>query len=214
MELVNTSGFVEMSTSLNKKIIWYYAKNFSNIQNYIVSPLTQDINLLKQIVEKNPTSAKEIFLRLCNRGNCRRQIYKIISQTRGAPREKQLIFTLVYRRYKYTPIGSSSYLKLPAKQKYSIPVIFALSPEKVYIPVWIEYTDSWAKLEEDSLPRKEDFYSTLTETIIEEIEYRHAIKVWDHFRCTSLGEYSNLYLKIDVLLLADIFENFRNIIPI
>jgi len=74
-----------------------------------------------------------------------------------------------------------------------------------------EYTDSWSKLDETRLPRKRDFYSTLTETGIKETEYEHAKEVWDHFGCSTLGEYSDLYLKIDVLLLADVFENFRDL---
>ncbi|KAL4141441.1 hypothetical protein QTP88_004079 [Uroleucon formosanum] len=74
-----------------------------------------------------------------------------------------------------------------------------------------EYCDKWSKLEESSLPSKFDFYSALTETHVSEEDYCHASKVWDHFNCTSLGGYSDLYLKIDVLLLADIFENFRDI---
>jgi len=73
-----------------------------------------------------------------------------------------------------------------------------------------EYTDSWKWLVEERLPSKRNFYSTLTETGIKEKEFEHAKKVWDHFGCTTLGEYSNLYLKIDVLLLADVFENFRD----
>ncbi|CAI6363423.1 unnamed protein product [Macrosiphum euphorbiae] len=64
-----------------------------------------------------------------------------------------------------------------------------------------EYTDSWERLEETRLPRKREFYSTLTETGIKEKEFDHAKEVWDHFGCTMLGEYSDLYLKIDVLLL-------------
>ncbi|KAL4092502.1 hypothetical protein QTP88_027003 [Uroleucon formosanum] len=63
-----------------------------------------------------------------------------------------------------------------------------------------EYTDSWSKLDEVSLPGKEEFYSTLTES-----------GVWTQFECKTLGEYSDLYLKIDVLLLADVFENFRDL---
>jgi len=51
----------------------------------------------------------------------------------------------------------------------------------------------------------------LTETGIKEKEFEHAKEVWDHFGCTTLGEYSDLYLKIDVLLLVDVFENFRDV---
>jgi len=72
-----------------------------------------------------------------------------------------------------------------------------------------EFTDSWDKLEETILPRKKDFYSTLTEEHIDDEKYEHAVTVWNHFKCKTLGEYSDLYLKIDVLLLADVFENCR-----
>jgi hypothetical protein len=74
-----------------------------------------------------------------------------------------------------------------------------------------EYTDSWNKLEETNLPEKNDFYSTLTEEHINDEEYEHAVSVWNHFNCHTLGEYSDLYLKIDVLLLADVFENFPDL---
>ncbi|KAL4083532.1 hypothetical protein QTP88_028848 [Uroleucon formosanum] len=74
-----------------------------------------------------------------------------------------------------------------------------------------EYTDSWRKLDEATLSSKESFYSTLTEENIKDTEYRHAVKVWRHFDCKTLDEYSDLYLKIDILLLADVLENFRDI---
>lgn len=74
-----------------------------------------------------------------------------------------------------------------------------------------EYTDSWERLDEERLPSKRSFYSTLKETGIKEEDFEHAKLVWDHFGCTTLGEYSDLYLKIDVLLLADVFENFRDV---
>eukprot|EP00102_Acyrthosiphon_pisum_P019360 XP_016656570.1 PREDICTED: uncharacterized protein LOC103308039 [Acyrthosiphon pisum] len=74
-----------------------------------------------------------------------------------------------------------------------------------------EYTDSWGRLEERRIPRKREFYSTLTETGIKESDFEHAKEVWDHFGCRTLGEYSDLYLKIDVLLLADVFENCRDV---
>ncbi|KAF0705089.1 C2H2-type domain-containing protein, partial [Aphis craccivora] len=74
-----------------------------------------------------------------------------------------------------------------------------------------EYTDSWELLKDRRLPRKRDFYSTLTETGVTESDFEHAKLVWDHFKCETMGEYSDLYLKIDELLLADVFENFRDV---
>jgi hypothetical protein len=74
-----------------------------------------------------------------------------------------------------------------------------------------EYTDAWNKLDENALSDKAEFYSILTESNLDDKEYEHATKVWRHFGCKTIGEYSDLYLKIDVLLLTDIFENFRDV---
>ena len=74
-----------------------------------------------------------------------------------------------------------------------------------------EYMDSWAKFSETSLPKKEDFYSKLNDEHIIEYEYAHAKKVWETFDCKTLGDYHDLYVKTDVALLADVFENFRKL---
>ena len=74
-----------------------------------------------------------------------------------------------------------------------------------------DYTNSIDKLEETSLPAKEDFYNRLTDDHISDDDYAHACKVWDSFGCRTLGEYSDIYLKTDVMLLADVFENFRDV---
>ena len=72
-----------------------------------------------------------------------------------------------------------------------------------------DYMDSFQKFSETQLPKREDFYSLLTDEETSESEYAHAEKVWKTFRIKNIGQYHDLYLKSDVLLLADIFENFR-----
>lgn len=72
-----------------------------------------------------------------------------------------------------------------------------------------DYVDEWGKLDETSLPSKEQFYSRLTESHISEDDYNFAVQVWNEFDIKTLGEYSDLYMKTDILLLADVFENFR-----
>ena len=69
--------------------------------------------------------------------------------------------------------------------------------------------DSFSRFNETFLPKGEDFYSILNDEDISEEQYKHAQKVWDAFRLKNLGEYHDLYLKSDILLLADVFENFR-----
>ncbi|KAG8236631.1 hypothetical protein J437_LFUL016464 [Ladona fulva] len=74
-----------------------------------------------------------------------------------------------------------------------------------------DYTDSWEKLNETCLPPKEDFFNRLTDSDISDEDYTHAKTVWEAFECKTLGDYSDIYLKSDVTLLADVFENFRNV---
>ena len=70
--------------------------------------------------------------------------------------------------------------------------------------------DNWRKFNETSLPNKEAFYGNLNMEDITDVDYRHANKVFKEFRLKNLGEYHDLYVQRDTLLLADVFENFRN----
>ena len=62
----------------------------------------------------------------------------------------------------------------------------------------------------EQLPSKGKFYSSLTGKIIRVKHYEHGFKVWNKFEMKTMKDYQNLYLKCDVLLLADVFEKFRN----
>ena len=70
--------------------------------------------------------------------------------------------------------------------------------------------DSWERFNETSLPPKESFYSELNLEDISDKDYLHVQKVWDVFEIKNLGEYHDLYVQSDTLLLADVFEKFRN----
>ena len=73
-----------------------------------------------------------------------------------------------------------------------------------------EYMDNWERFNETSLPSKELFHSNLNMENIEDIDYRHGNKVFKIFKLNNLGEYHDLCVQSDTLLLADVFENFRN----
>ena len=72
-----------------------------------------------------------------------------------------------------------------------------------------DYVSSIEKLSETQLPPKEEFYSNLNDEHITDKDYKHAINVWNTFNCKTIRDYHDLYLKSDVLLLSDVFENFR-----
>ena len=66
-------------------------------------------------------------------------------------------------------------------------------------------------LKKPHLPPKDAFYSSLTEKDISETNYTHAQKVFSHFGMIDLRDYHNLYLLTDVVLLVDVFKNFRDV---
>ena len=72
-----------------------------------------------------------------------------------------------------------------------------------------DYMNSFEKFEDSRLPKKEDFFSIMNNEHITDEEYKHAQNVWKTFNLKTMGEYHDLYLKSDILLLADVFENFR-----
>ena len=73
-----------------------------------------------------------------------------------------------------------------------------------------EYMDSWQKFDETSLRDKKAFYSNLNMEDSTDTDYRQGKKVFQEFKLKHLGDYHYLYVESDTLLLADVFENFRN----
>ncbi|XP_057310573.1 uncharacterized protein LOC130648537 [Hydractinia symbiolongicarpus] len=72
-----------------------------------------------------------------------------------------------------------------------------------------EHVDSFDKFNETKLPAKDAFYSKLNMSGISDADYAHAQKVWKDMKIKNMGVYHDIYLKTDVLLLADVFETFR-----
>ena len=69
-----------------------------------------------------------------------------------------------------------------------------------------DYMDDFDKFKEDGLPSIENFYSKLTGEDISDEDYNHAKNVWEEFKCKTTGDYHDLYLNADVLILADVLK--------
>ena len=93
------------------------------------------------------------------------------------------------------------------QNEYS-PIQIELLKRKGVFPY--DYISSLNKLDVTTLPDKDSFYSKLCDNNITDDEYNHAQEVWTTFQVKTLGGYSDIYLKTDVLLLANVFEDFRN----
>ena len=74
-----------------------------------------------------------------------------------------------------------------------------------------EYMDDFEKFKKQSLPKKTSFFSRLKQEKVSDEDFEHAQKVWKAFELKNMGDFHDLYLKTDVLLLADVMENFRKL---
>ena len=93
--------------------------------------------------------------------------------------------------------------------KYFTPEEAEILKQKGFYPY--EYMDSEEKFNDTKLPPREAFYSKLSGRGIKEKDYNHAWNVWNTFKMKNFKEYHELYNITDVLLLADVFENFRDL---
>ena len=112
----------------------------------------------------------------------------------------------VHKDYRNHPYQSPT---LMSDQQQQIEEDLALMTRKeVYS---YEYMDSFEQFQEPQLPPKDTFYNSLTEEDISEIDYTHAKEAFNHFDITDLGDYYNFYLLTNVLLVDEVFDNFRDL---
>ena len=194
----NTEKYITFSTPIKKKIenkdieITYKIK-FINSYRFMSMPLSKLIDNLSEGIHNN------------NCADCK----SCLDFVRSTKNEKLIVKGFnceTYYRKKFNKelikIFASTY-EFCNKDLNK----FMLSLRKGVYPY--EYMDNRERFNEMSVPSKESFYSNLNIENIEDIDYRHGNNVFKRFKLKSLGEYHDLYVQSDTLLLADVFENFR-----
>jgi hypothetical protein len=86
---------------------------------------------------------------------------------------------------------------------------FVMMTQKGVYPY--DWVDNFNKMSNNTLPDINEFYSKLNNSECSEEDYKTALTVWEKFQCNSFLDYHNIYLVSDVLLLTDIWENFREV---
>ena len=94
-------------------------------------------------------------------------------------------------------------------RKYTSEANFKLLRKKGIYPY--DYVSDFPVFEETCLPPREAFYSELKDEGISEAEYDEGKEIWKNLGCKTFGDFHDIYLKTDVMLLADVFENFRKL---
>ena len=116
--------------------------------------------------------------------------------------------------FKFTLAGLSSLVEnLPKEELKETARFFGerseLVSQKGVYPY--EFMDGFGKFEKKQLPKKAAFFSRLNQEKVTDENYQRAQKVWEEFSIENMGEFHDLYLKTDVLLLADVMESFRKL---
>ena len=203
----NTEKYITSSVPIKKKIdnkdleITYKIK-FIDSYRFMASSLSKLVNNLSEGIHNNKCSdcgSNLDYIKIKNenltleRYNCKQRYKKKFN--------KELIkrFASTYEFCNNDTTGSSSSERINK---------FILLLRKGAYPY--EYMDNWKRFNETSLPSKESFYSNLNMENIDDIDYRHGNNVFNKFKLNNLGDYHDLYVQSDTLLLADVFENFRD----
>ena len=196
--------------------------DFCSIFPQVRGPVHRSCNLKYRESRKIPVIFHNLknydsHLLMQHLGSTRRQITCIANTT-----EKYMAFRIgnlqFLDSYQFMPDSLDKLvnnLVLDGKEKFSLTSsYFCNNQEKLDLvlrknPFPYDYLDSMERLDECLLPDQQHFYNRLTETECSDEEYKHARRVWQQFEMQKFSDYLHLYLMCDVLLLADVCQNFR-----
>ena len=204
----NTEKYITFSVLIKKKIEnktsieINYKIEFLDSCRFMSSSLSKLVDNLSEGIHNNKCSACESNL----------DYIKITAKPRSLERKNEKLLLKCFNCDSYYKEELNEDLIKKFKNTYSFCHNdlnkFVLLLRKGVYPY--EYMDSWEKFNETSLPSKEDFYSNLNMEDIDDIDYRHGNNVFKGFKLENLGDYHDLYVQSDTLLLADVFENLRD----
>ena len=195
----NTEKYITFSVPLkkkieNKKIEITYKKKFIDSFRFMSSPLSKLVDNLSEGIHNNKCADYKFNLDYIKTKN-----EKLILECYNCKQRYRKKFNKeLIKRFASTYEFCNNDLNK-----------FALLLRKGVYPY--EYMDTWERFNEISLPSKENFYSNLNMEDISDIDYRHANNVFKRFKLENLGDYHDLYVQSDTLLLADVFNNFRDV---
>ena len=163
---------------------------FHNLRGYDSHLIIKEINNFDVVVDVTPNGLEKYMAFIVNRN-----IAFIDSMQFMDSSLDSLVKNLVDKDFVYlTKEFEGEYLKV-VKKKGIYPY---------------EYMNSFRKFDETNLPSKDKFFSSLKDESISKEDYERAENVWNIFDIKNFGEYHDLYLKTDVLLLCDVLDKFIN----
>ncbi|XP_071055512.1 uncharacterized protein [Onthophagus taurus] len=195
--------------NINYKLPMFIPVFFHNLSNYDAHMFVKSIALNKEEVEviaQNKEKYISFFKKI------------VVGETTDNKGKKRKVFMKIRFVDSFRFMASSleklvSYLDdkdcVEVKKKFNDSEEFRLMRQKGVFPY--SFVDSFEKLEYSKLPDHTQFYDILSSSNISKEQYSRAHTVWNKFKCITLGEYSDLYLTSNVLMLTDVFENFRTI---
>ncbi|KAK4882447.1 hypothetical protein RN001_005766 [Aquatica leii] len=195
--------------NINYKIPRFVPIFFHNLSNYDSHMFVKDIVLKKEEIDVIAQN-KEKYISFSKKVH--------VDDVTNCNGKKQKLFIKLRFVDSFRFMASSleklgSYLQdnqcIETRKYFSEDSKFDLVRQKGVFPY--SYVDAFEKLDVTKLPDSKDFYDTLNDEHVSEENYARAKLAWNIFNCETIGDYSDVYVVSDVLMLADIFENFRTI---